>query len=760
MSGFRDNLIASTTLATDRKNTAYTPVDGMNFEHDMIAFDTDTGKWVCIKKDTIDMDNFPERYVTNHDVIVGGIDGHLHAVGIRHTNITPEFDGDINPITEGTVYGKGDKIYKVEPNNLYGAVPYYRLEFTLDNNGLIMYGGEFDYNYYGINSNLTGRVTITDHLVWSAGDTLQSVMERINIDNIYDHACLVNEITTPAMVVDSVEVNPESAPTITIPPCIGLSFNNRYFMTITLSNINDANGNTLTPEQSTGGTIYGDVFKLVDMSVYTTFDENNDISTGDVFEWSATTTQSGLSWRGKYPYLWDYTSGVGGYSTHRYFGVYNPYHSSCIGLNLYPQPAWNSYVTDNNIQSYNAYIYDQLGIKRYITTNMWSCSQICNPTNNLTALSNNGMLSTSSSTLGYYDGAGGSQNNSYLYISSGAGGVYGSGVLRSSEFYDLIIKYDGGDITSDAYRMQQYYIKLFEGSDEIVDDAGGRETYKERKARLERWYGPMMDYYHAYLMTHTIGRLDSPENMGNIMGNILNMGVLLTHNMARVFTVTYDFKYMPAYPMAYNTVIYEMLSPYYEQLKRRGMSTWIYSITEPWDVAMIYRNDNMVAINDTIRTICQSSTYIPYRYIFDSRVVTYNVLRTNTMFLMVYMGVTNENRYMYNSTGIYSGGVSGLVDLNYHPSNAIIEYKNKKIYDSLYHQPPILNIQLTEENNSKGSIGQDTKKLSKDDNKSDNNEKDKESSNDNDEYKEYISEPEGPEPIEIGLEPEPMEPLI
>lgn len=133
---------------------------------------------------------------------------------------------------------------------------------------------------------------------------------------------------------------------------------------------------------------------------------------------------------------------------------------------------------------------------------------------------------------------------------------------------------------SNAYKMYIYYNNLLNGIG---------EDFKEKHDLYESRYGVMEDLYGAYLMSHMINT-DNPTS--GIVYTSKNYGPELTQIKGKIFTVTYDYKYYPAYPPEYNALQYGLDD------NSRGFGKGMYYHPEPYDLGMIFRDDILTKLNN------------------------------------------------------------------------------------------------------------------------------------------------------------------
>ena len=136
---------------------------------------------------------------------------------------------------------------------------------------------------------------------------------------------------------------------------------------------------------------------------------------------------------------------------------------------------------------------------------------------------------------------------------------------------------------SDAYKMYEYYNNLLNSiGDEFAEK---HDLYVSR-------YGEMEDLYAAYLMSHMINT-DNPTS--GIVYTSKDYGPELTNVKSKIFTVDYNYKYYPAYPPEYNALQYGLTD------LQSGFGKGTYYHPEPYDIALIFRDDMLPKLNDNFK---------------------------------------------------------------------------------------------------------------------------------------------------------------
>jgi hypothetical protein len=157
------------------------------------------------------------------------------------------------------------------------------------------------------------------------------------------------------------------------------------------------------------------------------------------------------------------------------------------------------------------------------------------------------------------------------------GNVYG---MRKSVF-DANVN-SSASPTSDAGKMYEYYNNLLTSNSSPWKTM--RETYESR-------YGQSMaDLYDAYMMS----RMADIDATDGAMHTYRNTGRNLTNKRGIVFTVNYNWQYYPAYPQEYNCLRYGT------SLINSKFKKGLYAHAEPYDLALMYRNDIMSSVNTRI----------------------------------------------------------------------------------------------------------------------------------------------------------------
>ena len=90
-------------------------------------------------------------------------------------------------------------------------------------------------------------------------------------------------------------------------------------------------------------------------------------------------------------------------------------------------------------------------------------------------------------------------------------------------------------------------------------------------------------------MSHMVNT-DNPTS--GIVYTCKNYGPELTQVKGKIFTVTYNYKYYPAYPPEYNALQYGLDD------NSRGFGKGMYYHPEPYDISVMLRDDMMEKLNN------------------------------------------------------------------------------------------------------------------------------------------------------------------
>jgi hypothetical protein len=187
------------------------------------------------------------------------------------------------------------------------------------------------------------------------------------------------------------------------------------------------------------------------------------------------------------------------------------------------------------------------------------------------------------------DGVNGTTNNSVGYC------------MRKAYFDEMM---DSNNANYNA-AMHEYYDNLLNSSETSWTEL--RNTYAE-------WYNyTPTTLYDVYIMSHMIKL--NPN--GGIVYNTMNRGKQITDVKGRVFTVTYNWKYVPAYPPEYNALHYGNV--YDSSIDNKFVQGFYYH-PETGDLGGFLMDSMMLKCNNTwngvstslhnYRTALTNSTYL------------------------------------------------------------------------------------------------------------------------------------------------------
>ncbi|MBR4590961.1 MAG: hypothetical protein IKO36_09925 [Bacteroidaceae bacterium] len=166
------------------------------------------------------------------------------------------------------------------------------------------------------------------------------------------------------------------------------------------------------------------------------------------------------------------------------------------------------------------------------------------------------------------DGVNGTTNNS-------------SGVIMKKTYFDNMMNSSHEQYNS---AMHSYYNNLL-NSDE--------EPYKTLRKTYSEWYNYIpTELYDVYIMTHMI-KLDPTSGIGFSM---MNKGKTITDIKGKIFTVTFNYTYVPAYPPEYNALRYGRI---YNTEENTIFKPGFYYHPEPLDLGIIMRDDMIIKCNTT-----------------------------------------------------------------------------------------------------------------------------------------------------------------
>lgn len=207
---------------------------------------------------------------------------------------------------------------------------------------------------------------------------------------------------------------------------------------------------------------------------------------------------------------------------------------------------------------------------------------------NATAICNSGYNYSYRSGVnftGFKSWATGSGNVSYT--TDGVNGTVNNsvGVIMQKTYFDEMMNSSNTNYNA---QMSEYYNNLLTSND---------EPYKTLRDTYSRWY----DYepqtlYDGYLMTHML-----KLNPGSgIVFSTMNRGRELTNVKGKVFTVTYNYTYVPAYPPEYNALHY---GKPYDPNENTVFTQGFYYHPETGDVGTFVRDDMIKSCNTSWATV-------------------------------------------------------------------------------------------------------------------------------------------------------------
>jgi len=182
------------------------------------------------------------------------------------------------------------------------------------------------------------------------------------------------------------------------------------------------------------------------------------------------------------------------------------------------------------------------------------------------------------------------------FLADGSGGSVngGIGIMTRTVFNNNV---NSSAIEgSDAWKMYNYYTSLRAATTDV-------ELYSHIVKRFGLSHSSNL--YNWYLACHAVN-----QSLGSgVISLYSNVSAYETHIMGRVFTVTYNYQYYPAYPPEYNTLRYEEQTSIYQEILQHDSSRYkvasgvlagdiqIYGTAEPYDLAMMYADSYMQRIN-------------------------------------------------------------------------------------------------------------------------------------------------------------------
>lgn len=186
---------------------------------------------------------------------------------------------------------------------------------------------------------------------------------------------------------------------------------------------------------------------------------------------------------------------------------------------------------------------------------------------------------------GFKGWASGSGNASYL--TDGVGGTANSsagGVMNKTYFNNMM----NSSHTNYNAAMYNYYNSLL-SSEEF--------EWKELRNAYIGWYNyTPAELYDVYIMTHMM-KLNPASG---IVFTVMNRGKELTNVKGKVFTVTYNWKYVPAYPPEYNALHY---GKQYNSEEDTKFTQGFYYHPEPGDLGAFLQDSILLKCNAAWATI-------------------------------------------------------------------------------------------------------------------------------------------------------------
>lgn len=201
---------------------------------------------------------------------------------------------------------------------------------------------------------------------------------------------------------------------------------------------------------------------------------------------------------------------------------------------------------------------------------------------------NSSALGNSGFNYGYYCGvhfAGfkswASGSGSTVYRTDGVNGTANNSanvIMRKTYFNEMM---NPNNANYNAL-MAEYYNNLLTSND---------EPYKTLRDTYRVWYNyTPQELYDVYIMTHM---LKLNPNSG-IVFTTMNRGKELTNVKGRVFTVTYNYTYVPAYPPEYNALHYGKI---YDPIQDTKFTQGFYYHPETGDLGTFLRDDRLITCN-------------------------------------------------------------------------------------------------------------------------------------------------------------------
>jgi len=523
---------------------------------DVLVYDLLLGRYLALKGDTIDYRKFDfRRYETNFDIVLGIFEGNgkkmLHAVACADvTNAEHWLD-----VTYSAAYS------------------YYMLELDVDDNGLLTFNGSITYS----SSNGVGTLSNVV-MAWQAGESLENV--KNGLADQKSHSYLYYYISP------SREVEVNGGENVITQTSIGISVGGYSSNTWTLNQCYRYDENTsstfepstyyrwtgtaysvVAEEPSDWGQNYRNYYTRTQVDIGTTLK----IITKAKGETVPLVTIVDLS---KLAVL--DTNGSNGIK-------YNdPFKLKKDGTTVEP---YFAPFNDSFKKIRNATPQTVLGSSR-IPVNYTTSSQDNNRYNRSYKNGYNFGIVKS-----HYDASG-----SNSFVSDGSGGSTNDGldIMKSSTFNDYV---NADAENENAAKMYTYYTNLLNRTSYTLD--GVTYDISGRRDAFESWYSEIETLYDAYLMNRMV-------NIHPTTGAVYlytNRGKLYTDVKGRLFTLNYNYHFVPCYPPEYNCLCYgDPDKPHF--------SPGMYAHSEPLDLAVIFRDDVVDKANanyEKINTILNES---------------------------------------------------------------------------------------------------------------------------------------------------------
>ena len=186
-------------------------------------------------------------------------------------------------------------------------------------------------------------------------------------------------------------------------------------------------------------------------------------------------------------------------------------------------------------------------------------------------------------------------NGNQSYTTDGVNGTTNNsaGVIMRKTYFNAMM--DSSNTNYNAL-MYEYYNNLLNSNDEPHKTL--RETYAN-------WYNyTPQELYDVYIMTHML-KLNPTSGIGF---TTMNRGKELTNIKGKVFTVTYNYTYVPAYPPEYNALHYGNV---YDSNQDTKFTKGFYYHPEPCDLGIFLRDDMIIKCNEAWSKV--PTSIHPYR---------------------------------------------------------------------------------------------------------------------------------------------------